>query len=418
MTDPANAKPPLAVSSIILSMALIAISNGLLFAYIPVKLAESGFAPWVAGSMITALAFGCIFGCLFTSPLVRRVGHARVFASLAAMIILAALGIALDPDPLFWVLARFLYGFAMAGLFVVSQSWLNDACTNAWRGRVVAVFYMAYVLCIGFGSYLLTFISLEGKTAPLVSLLFAALAVLPASLTRLHTPPPPEGVAIAIRRVWKISPVAFAGALAVGGLAMLVQGFTPIYFAAENYAKSDIALLLFLMQLGMIGVQYPLGALSDRMDRRYLLIVAAAIIVVSAIVASFLDNVAFAWIILVFAIWTGATESIFAIANAQANDRADPKYFVAVSSTLMVAWSVSGFAVPFVTTLLTGYLGPKTFMAVAAIIAAAYGLFAFVRVRQREAVPEAETEPFQPASAQAPYSTEIWPEAQGDESGA
>ena len=128
-----------------------------------------------------------------------------------------------------------------------------------------------------------------------------------------------------------------------------------------------------------------------------------------------MEEVAFAWIILVFAIWTGATESIFAIANAQANDRADPKYFVAVSSTLMVAWSISGFATPFVTTLLTGYLGPKTFMAVAAVIATAYGLFAFIRVRQREAVPEAETEPFQPASAQAPYSAEIWPETPDSE---
>ena len=149
--------------------------------------------------------------------------------------------------------------------------------------------------------------------------------VAPVGLTRLRTPPPPESVSVAIRSVWKISPVGLVGLLAVGGLTMLVQGFAPIYAATSGYSKGDIALLMFLMQFGMIAIQYPLGAISDRIDRRYVLIAASVIVVVSAGIATRMDGTSLLWLILVFAVWSGATESIYAVANAHANDRAEPR---------------------------------------------------------------------------------------------
>ncbi len=408
--NPKAASPPIAVASIIGSMGLMAIGNGLLFAYIPVKLAVEGFAPWVAGAIITATAAGGLIGCLLAGPLVRRVGHARVFASLGAIVILSVLILAIGAEPALWIVSRGLYGFAMTGLFIVSQSWLNDACENIWRGRVIAVFYMTYVVSIGIGSYLLRHVSLEGLQAPLLGIFFAALAILPVGLTRLRTPPPPEAVSVAIRSVWRISPVGLVGLLAVGGLTMLVQGFAPIYAAAKGYGKDDIALLMFLMQFGMIAVQYPLGALSDRMDRRYILIVASLIVVVSAAVATQLDGVTLLWMILVFAIWSGATESIYAVANAHANDRADPQYYVSLSSTLLVAWSVSGLLLPGLATVLTQLTGPRAFMYVAIAIALSYGTFVVFRLTRREAVAEEDLEPYQPISAQAPHTAELAPQ--------
>ena len=91
--------PPYAVASIILSMGLLAIGNGLLFAFVPVKLASAGFAPWVAAAAVTAMAGGGFAGCLLTGRLVRRVGHARVFACMAAGIILSVLALCLGTIP-------------------------------------------------------------------------------------------------------------------------------------------------------------------------------------------------------------------------------------------------------------------------------------------------------------------------------
>ncbi len=402
--------PPFAVTSIVLSMGLMAVGNGVMFAYIPVKLAFEGFDPWVAGAVLTALAAGGLGGCLLTGPLVRRVGHARVFASLAAVVNLSVLIIALGTEPFLWMLSRGLYGFAMSGLFIVSQSWLNDACGNEWRGKVIAVFYMTYVIAIGAGSFLLKYISLETMQGPLLGIFFATLAILPVGLTRLRTPPPPASVSVAVRAVWRISPVGLVGLLTVGGLTMLVQGFAPIYAATGGYAKDDIALLMFLMQFGMIAIQYPLGAISDRTDRRYVLIAASALVIVSAGIATQMSGTSLLWLILVFAVWSGATESIYAVANAHANDRADPQYYVSLSSTLLVAWSVSGIVLPGLATALTQVVGPKAFMFVAIATATLYAAFVVYRLTRREPAPEADQEPYQPISAQVPYTAELAPQ--------
>ncbi len=196
------------------------------------------------------------------------------------------------------------------------------------------------------------------------------------------------------------------GLLAVGGMTVLVQGFTPIFAAAEGYAKEDIALLLFLMQFGMIGIQYPLGALSDRIDRRYVLIAASLIVVLTAGIATRMSGPNLLGLILVLAIWSGATESIYAIAN----DRAEPQYYVSLSSTLLVAWSVSGFVLPGLATALTGVVGPRAFMYVALAVAALYALFVLYRLRRRTAAAEADHTSYQAITAQAPHTAELAPD--------
>lgn len=400
---------PFAVTSIVLSMSMIAIGNGLLFAYIPVKLAAEGFEPWVAGAMLTAMSAGGIAGCLLTGRMVRAVGHARVFASLAALLAFSVMLIALGTEATLWLLSRTVYGVSATGLFIVSQSWLNDAVGNAWRGRVIAVFYMSYVLGLGLGSHLLTYIPLDGVRAPLLTVAFITLAILPVGLTRLPPPPPPEAVSIAFRSVWRVSPVALVALSCVGGLTLLVQGFAPIYASAEGYAKDDVAALLLFMQFGMIAIQLPLGWLSDRIDRRWVLILATVILTAGAITATRSNGVDLIWLIVIFALWAGATETVYSVATAHANDRADPQYYVSLSATLLVAWSISGFVLPGLATALTPVLGPQAFMFVTIAVAIAFAGFVVWRVINKEPVPDEEAEPFQAISAQAPHTPELAP---------
>jgi hypothetical protein len=108
------------------------------------------------------------------------------------------------------------------------------------------------------------------------------------------------------------------------------------------------------------------------------------------------------------AVWAGATETIYAVANAHANDRAEPQYYVAVSTTMLFAWSISGFILPGAASLLTEFLGSKAFMYVAIAISAAYAVFVIYRMARREAVPVEEQEAYEPRAAQVPYSPELY----------
>lgn len=409
--------PATAVTGVIISMALIAVGNGLMFAFIPLSLAAKGFSPAWAGTMITTLSAGGIAGCFLTGVLVARVGHARVFMTLSALVILSNVILGLTTIPLSWAAARAIYGFAVTGLFIVAQSWLNDVVGNEIRGRVMAIFYFAYVIGIGCGSYLIAYIDVSGPLAPMVSITFAALSIIPVGLTRLRAPAPPETASIAIKAVWSVSPVALVAMFAVGGLTMMVAGFTPIHLTASGYDKSDIALLMLAMPLGMLVVQLPAGWISDRTDRRFVLLAAAVAVGVAGGFAYAMDGSPITILILIYVIWAGSTESIFSIANAHASDRAEKRDLVQVASTMLFAWSLSGFLIPGAATTLTAVYGTATFIILAIVIAGLFAVFVAWRLIASEAVPSMESGTFTPMTAQTPVPADLAYQLETSETG-
>ncbi|TGQ43970.1 MULTISPECIES: MFS transporter [unclassified Mesorhizobium] len=409
-TDPEQGSQPapaIAIASVVLSMALVAVGNGLMFAYIPVRLGAEGFDPTWAGLIVTGLSAGGLAGCILTGPLVRRVGHARAFMVLSALIALSNAAVGAGPHPVLWLAARALYGFAICGLFIVAQSWLNDAVANTVRGRVMAVFYVAYVAGLGVGYAALAAIDIGAADAPLIGIAFTALSILPVGLTRLAQPPPPQAASVALGLAWRISPVGVAGMLAVGGLSMAISGFVPIHATTKGYSQADVALLLSAMPVGTLILQIPLGWISDRTDRRYVLAAASALAVVAGLFAIGFDGGALAALVLIYVVWDGASESIYSLASAHAADRAGKDDMVALSSSLLFAWSLSGFVVPGIVTALSAIYGTQTFIYVAIGIAAGFCLFVLWRVVMVQPVPAAETGSFAPMTAQAPLPVEL-----------
>ena len=404
---PPEAGTVVAVGSIIVSTFLTAIGNGLMFAYIPLSLAGAGYAPSLAGLILTALSAGGLVACLVTGALTRRVGHARAFMIFSALIIFSNAVIGGGVHAASWIAARTLYGFAISGMFIVAQSWLNDAVTNEIRGRVMAIFYVAYIAGLGTGSFLTGQIDLAAATAPLLGIAFAAFAILPVGMTRLPLPPPPESASVAIVRAWRISPVGLVGMLAVGGLSMMVAGFTPIHVAASGYSQIEVALLMSMMPLGSVLFQIPLGWISDRIDRRIVMIAAAILVALAGTTAGIFDGYALIYIIPIYLVWGGTTESIYSLSNAHANDRASKEEMVTLASTMLFAWSLSGVIVPAIATGLTAVFGTIAFIYVAVVIAIAFAAFALWRISQRSQVPSEETGNFAPLAAQTPLPVDL-----------
>lgn len=404
--DEGEQTPAIAVAGVILAMALVAIGNGLMFGYIPVSLGAAGYAPTWAGSILTGLSAGGIAGCLLTGMLVRRVGHARAYMVFSALIVLSNVAVGAGTFPVAWIAARVLYGFAICGLFIVAQSWLNDAVGNDIRGRVMAIFYVAYVVGLGVGSFLLRFVDISTAQAPLLCVAFAAISILPVGLTRLRQPPPPLAASVALARAWRISPVGVAGMLAVGGLSMMIAGFAPIHATASGFSQQQVATLLFAMPLGTLLFQIPFGWASDRTDRRHVLAAAGLLVVIAGLAASRFDGSALPIMVAIYVVWSGASESIYSLSSAHASDRAHKDDLVALSSSMLFAWSLSGFIVPGLGTVLTAVYGTQAFMYVAIAIGALFTAFVLWRLRINRAVPAGEAGSFSPMSAQLPPSVD------------
>ncbi|APG89575.1 MFS transporter [Sinorhizobium americanum] len=392
----------LSIASIVTSMTAVAIGNGMMLAYVPFVLTRSAAPEWIPGAAVTAIAFGGLIGCVMAGPLIRRVGHARAFSCSMALVILAAVLISLGVHPTLWIFARALYGAAANTNFIITQSWLNHASDNHWRGKAMALFYMAYVIGLGAGAWLFGRIPVDGNIAPIVTIFFTALAILPIGLTRLPTPPAPAKVSIDIAMAWRSSPVALIGVLASGGLSMLVQGFTPIYAAANAMSQQDVATLMFVMQFGLLLIQYPMGSLSDRIDRRIVLVATCVLIVAAGLAALVVSFESLPLLMLVFALFAGAVETVYSIANAHANDRTVPADYVPLASTMLVAWSAAATLVPMLVTLLTPVFGAQLFIHATIAVAILYAAFVLIRLRLRERVPPQLCETFELKSAQVP----------------
>lgn len=401
------AASPFSIASIFLSMTLLGLGNGLMFTYVPFMLTSSGAPSWIAGGAVTAVAFGGLLGCVLAGPLIRRVGHARLFSCSVAFVIIGALLIAADLPPVLWILARGIYGMASNCNFIIAQSWINHAASNSWRGRAMSFFYMLYVIGLGVGSLLFGQMPAGSNLAPLLAIFFITLAILPIGLTRLPNPPPPANVNVDVKMAWRISPVGLVGVLASGGLSMVVQGFTPIYATRNHMQQADVALMMFVMQMGLLFVQYPLGILSDRLDRRYVLLLTCGLIVLTAIAAAFVSFSTLVLLMIVFMLFGGAVETIYSVANAHANDRADPGDFVPLSSTLLVAWSTSATIIPLAVTALTPVFGEQTFIFAAMMVAIAYAAYVLLRLRERGSVPAEERENFGIRSTQVPNASAL-----------
>lgn len=266
----------------------------------------------------------------------------------------------------------------------------------------MSFFYMTYVIGLGFGALILGQLPEASNIAPVVAIIFCSAAILPVSLTRLPIPPAPASVKIDLALAWRNSPVAFVGILAAGALSTAVQSFTPVYAAVNGVSQETIASLMFVMALGLLFVQYPLGALSDRIDRRIVLVLTCIIIAVAGFFALGVSFTSFALLLVVFSVLAGSAETVYSIASAHANDRADPSYFVPLASTLLIAWSISATIIPLGISALTPVFGPKTFLYAAIAVAIAYAIFTALRLRTRPPEPPKERDGFEIRTAQVP----------------
>ncbi|RVA26154.1 MFS transporter, partial [Mesorhizobium sp. M7D.F.Ca.US.004.03.1.1] len=174
-----------------------------------------------------------------------------------------------------------------------------------------------------------------------------------------------------------------------------------------GYSQADVALLLSAMPVGTLILQIPLGWISDRTDRRYVLIAASALAMVAGLFALGFDGGALAALVVIYIVWDGASESIYSLSSAHASDRAGKEDMVALSSSLLFAWSLSGFVVPGIVTALSAVFGTQAFIYVAILIAAAFCMFVLLRVFTTQAVPAGETGSFAPMTAQAPLPVEL-----------
>jgi len=371
--------------SVIAGMMLVAVGSGLMTIHTPAALAALDYAVAESGIAVTAYAVGMFASCFTGGWLIRRVGHIRAFACYSALALLAILILSQSQWLALWLPLRFAMGFCNNALFMVAQSWLNEAAPTDRRGRIMSLFYVSFTLSYGGGAFLLSQIDASGQLPYLVAAACYSLAAIPVSTTLLPSPALPERFAIALGLWLRRCPVGMLGAFASGATAMTLQGVGAIYGGLIGLAPAAVALMMAGTQVGNLLFQWPLGAISDSIDRRKVLLAAALVCAAICLPLALADIQRLPLLVLCFAIFAGCGEALYALSAAHANDRAEAGDHLSLASTLLVVWSTGATLGPMAASAAMGHFGAIGMPLYFAAVALAFAAYVLWRLSAREA---------------------------------
>ena len=396
-----------AVAGIVGGVTLLQLANTLLSVVLPLALALNGYSGTTAGLVVSGYGLGFLAGCIVTPRLIRDVGHIRAFAVLAAICSVTSMVFAVSQFVALWFFLRVAMGFCQAGLFTVVEGWLSAAAPPQARGGVLSFYLVATKVAIVGGQLLLGQVD---TTSPIwfeVAGAVFTLSLIPVALTRTQQPPPARLEVLGPRELYRLAPAAVAGCVASGLLNSALLGLTPIYGTRVGLEPRMVVWLLTAFQLGSFVCQWPLGRLSDRLDRR--LVIAGCVLAVAALSVATALAGAGAWLLPLYFLLGGSTLTFYAVAVAHAADFAEPDQMVGVSSSLLLAWAAGAAIGPSLAAPFIDLIGPGGLFIYSLLIATA--LFAFVlwRMTRRASRPAEAKEGFVDLAATSPRLTEIDP---------
>src|SRR6056297_3834173 len=263
--------------ALLIGIVFIMLGNGMHFTLIGLRGGIEGFSAAELSIVASGYFLGFLSGARLTPEMIRRVGHVRVFAALGSFMSAGLIAFALFTDPISWTLLRIVIGFCMSGIYVTAESWLNNAATNETRGKVLSAYMMAQTLGI-IGAQGLLSLGDAGTSvlficaSILVSVSFAPilLSVAPAPVVEVARP-------MSLRALFSNSPLGTVGIFLLGSVYATQSGMGAVFGTQIGFTTAEISLFVAMLFAGALVLQYPVGWLSDRMDRRVLIFGAASL---------------------------------------------------------------------------------------------------------------------------------------------
>ncbi len=379
---------------LLLGMGVLMLGAGLQSTLLGLRATLEGFPTPVTGMIMSCYYVGYLLGTIAAPRLLREIGHIRVFAALAAVASAAALVQALFVNPFAWGAMRAASGLCFAGIYVVAESWLNDRASRANRGRLLAVYML--VLYIGLGSaQFLLILSNPSTPAPfmLVSALIC-LAMVPIVVSARQAPEPAMPSKVRYRDLYRNSPLGVVAVAVSGLISAIIFSMGPVYARLSGMGTTDVATFMALSILAAVLTQYPVGRLSDRIDRRT--VIAGVCTLGTALAGSIavFGTMPHALFLTLSAVFSGFVLTLYSLAISHVNDKLEPAQTVAASSALLRLNGAAAATGPVLAGSLIAAFGPSAYFATLASLTGALTIYDLWRKSRRRPVPSAQKGPF------------------------
>lgn len=384
------------------ALGLLMLGNGLLGTLLGVRSELEGFATAATGVIMASYYAGFLFGSRIAPKTLERVGHVRVFAALASLASASPLVHSVFVNPAVWSAMRFIFGFCMAGLYVVAESWLNQAATNQTRGRLLSVYMLVMMGGLGVSQL---FVGLAAPTSFklfVLASLFVSLAVVPISLSQGNAPPFHAPETLSAKTVWHLAPLGIAGGVAAGIANGALVGIGPVYATRIGLSTSQVAWVMGAALFGSVVWQWPIGLMSDHIPRRRALLLVTSVAAFVAVLGAQSNAPGFGYLVAVMFFFGGLTFPMYSLGLSHINDVISSNQAVVASSLYVFVSGAGAILGPLLAAFAIDAMGARGFFVVLAVTHGLLGAYALYRiVVKKTAVRLEDQTPWRPFPSRA-----------------
>ena len=368
--------------ALFLGMFMLMIGNGLQGTLLGLRGDMEGFSTFALSVVMSAYFVGFLFSSQLTPKLIGRVGHVRVFAALGSTISAVLIMYPMLVDPWVWTFGRVVIGFCFCGVYVTAESWLNDASTNETRGQALSLYLMVQMAGIVAAQYIVSQGDVSGYILFILPSIFVSLAFAPILLSIRPMPQFAQTKPMTIRSLIDASPLGCVGMFLLGGVFSAQFGMSAIYGARVGLSVSQISVFVSVIYVAALVAQYPIGWLSDRLDRRLLIMGVGFVGGLGALLAYAVpDN--FTIILISAAILGGTSNPLYALLIAYTNDYLEKEDMAAASGGLLFINGIGAIAGPIIVGAMMDGLGVNGYWMFSAVLMLIMGVYAAFRMTRR-----------------------------------
>jgi MFS family permease len=378
---------------LMLGILLIMLGNGMHFTLIGLRGGIEGFSAAELAVVTSAYFLGFLSGARITPAMIRSVGHVRVFAALGSFMSAGLIAFPILTEPWAWTILRVLIGFCMSGIYVAAESWLNNAATNETRGKVLSAYMIAQTLGIIGAQGLLTLGDAATSVLFICASILVSISFAPILLSATPVPATEVARAMPLGQLFKGSPLGTVGIFLLGSVYATQSGMGAVFGSQIGMSAAEISLFVAMLFAGALVLQYPIGWLSDRMDRRKL-IFAASVIGMGFCALGWVMAGGLAFLLISAFFAGGVTTPLYALFLAYTNDTLATEDMPAASGGLVFTFGLGAILGPLMTGWAMQSFGPFAFWLVLSASFAAIALYAAYRMTQRAGIPASETDSY------------------------
>ncbi|MEM9639150.1 MAG: MFS transporter [Pseudomonadota bacterium] len=376
--------------ALLLGMSLLMVGNGMQGTLLGIRGEIEGFSTFEMSIVMSAYFVGFLGGSRMAPSLIRRVGHVRVFAALASLISAVMILYPTVTEVWLWTLGRVLIGFCFSAVYVTAESWLNNAATNENRGQALSLYMIVQTAGIVLSQALLLTADPSGYVLFVIPSVLVSIAVTPILLSISPTPAFETTKPMSLKELAGYSPLGCVGMFLLGGVFSAQFGMASVYGAKAGLTVAQISTFVAMFFVGAVLLQYPIGWISDRMDRRFLILIVSAIGVAGSVIGMLLGWQFTLLLVSAFVVG-GMSNPLYSLLIAHTNDFLQHEDMAAASGGLIFINGLGAILGPIITGYMMDVVGPGGFYLFTGILFAALVLYAAYRSTVRKSIPVDET---------------------------